>query len=123
MPQPQATPLRWDEPGSALGTPNPANTLNYYLSKTLRENPDLAAANPNPDNAEIIVLRGGQEFQGLILERGDVWRVELLNGTVITIPGPKVSHVRKLLAVPTSTPTVRRQVYPPQALYLERQMD
>ncbi len=120
MPQPQATPLYWDEPESAFGTPNPPNTLTYYNSKIMRRNPDLVAANPSPNNAEVIVLRGGQEFQGLILERGDTWRVELLNGTVIMIPGNKVSHIRKLLAVPTSTPTGRRKVFPPEPLYQEQ---
>ncbi len=123
MPQPQATPLYWDEPESAFGTPNPASTLTYYNSKMLRRNPDMVAANPSPHNAEIIVLRGGQEFQGLILERGDTWRVELLNGTVIMIPGNKVGHVRKLLAVSTSTPVGRSQVFEPQVLYREQQTD
>lgn len=120
MPQPQATPLYWDEPESAFGTPNPPNTLTYYNSKTMRRNPDIVAANPSLNNTEIIVLRGGQEFQGLILERGDTWRVELLNGTVIMVPGNKVSHVRKLLAVPTSTPTGRSIIFQPQPLYQEQ---
>lgn len=120
MPQPQATPLTWDSP-SAFGTPNPPSALNYYHSKTMRRAPDMLQANPSPLNAEIIVLRGGQEFQGLVLERGDNWRVELLNGTIMTVPGQKVSHVRKLLAAPTSTPSARSMAFPPQVLYREQQ--
>jgi len=120
MPQPQATPLRWDEPESAFGTPVPASALNYYVSKTLLRNPDESAINPAPSLAEIIVLRGGQEFEGLILERGDMWRIELLNGAIINVPGNKVSHVRKILAVPTSTPSARNMAFPPQELYKTR---
>lgn len=124
MPRPQATPLRWDEPGSAFGTPSPTQSLNYYVSKTLLKNPDDSAINPAPTLAEVIVLRGGQEFQGLILERGDMWRIELLNGTIINVPGNKVAHVRKLLAAPTHTPgNTRSMVFPPQELYREQQTD
>jgi len=122
MPQPGATPFHLDSP-SAFGTPSPAYTLTYYQSKTLRQNPDKLEMNPSPTNTEVIVLRGGQEFQGLILEKGDIWRVELLNGTIIQIPGAKVASVRKLLAVPTSTPSARNMVFQPQALYRERQTD
>ncbi len=120
MPQPEATPLRWDEPESAFGTPVPSDNLNYYLSKDIHQAKDLPAINPMPDLAEVIVLRGGQEFQGLILERGDIWRIELLNGTIITVPGNKVSHMRKVLAAPTSTPSARNKAFPVEELYKER---
>lgn len=120
MPRPVATPLHWDEVQSAFGTPVAAQSLNYYVSKKLLTNPDESAINPAPSLAEIIVLRGGQEVQGLILERGDMWRIELLNGTIINVPGNKVSHVRKVLAAPTSTPSARNLAFPPQELYREQ---
>lgn len=122
MPQAYGTPFYLDSP-SAFGTPSPAHSLTYYLSKTMRRTPDMVQANPNPDNAEVIVLRGGQEFFGLVHDRGDTWRVELLNGTIMEIPGTKVASVRKMLAVPTSTPSARNMVFPPVEAYRERQLD
>lgn len=122
MPQAYATPFHLDNP-SAFGTPNPPTSLTYYHSKTMRRSPDMLQANPLPTNAEIIVLKGGQEFQGLVQQRGDVWQVELLNGTVVELPGEKVASIRKLLPVPTSTPSARSQVFPTMELYRERQTD
>lgn len=119
MPQAHSTPFHLDSP-SAFGTPSPANTLTYYHSKTLRRTVDMVQANPNPDHAEIIVLRGGQELQGLVHDRGDTWRVELLNGSIMEIPGTRVASVRKLLPVPTSTPSARNMVFPPVEAYRER---
>src|SRR5690606_17063424 len=36
MPRAEATPARWDSP-SAFGTPTPAGSLTYYMSKTMRQ--------------------------------------------------------------------------------------
>lgn len=122
MPRVQATPARWDSP-SAFGTPTPPSELTYYMSKTMRRSPDKLQGNPSPANTEIIVLRGGQEFQGLVHDRGETWQVELLNGTIMEIPGNKVAHVRKLLPAPTSTPSARSVSFPVKELYRERQTD
>jgi hypothetical protein len=122
MPQAQATPFHLDSP-SAFGTPNPPYSVTYYQSKTMRREPDVLQQNPSPTNAEVIVLTGGQEFQGLVHDRGVNWQVELLNGTVLDIPANKVAHVRKMLPVATSTPSARSVAYPPMELYRERQTD
>lgn len=122
MPRAQATPARWDSP-SAFGTPTPPSSITYYMSKTMRRSPDKLQVDPSANNTEIIVLRGGQEFQGLVHDRGDMWQVELLNGTILEIPGTKVAHVRKLLPAPTSTPSGRSVSYPIKELYRERQTD
>lgn len=73
MPRAEATPARWDSP-SAFGTPTPPSALTYYMSKSMRRTPDKLQVNPSPINTEIIVLRGGQEFQGLVHERGSTLR-------------------------------------------------
>lgn len=108
MAPPHSAPTRLDEAESAFGIPTEAENLNYYVSRHLHKNPDPSGIQPYPSMADVIVLRGGQEFQGVILERGGMWRIELTNGTVITVPGDKVTHVRKQLAAPTHAPGVGR---------------
>lgn len=120
---PVDAPERLDEPESPFATPSPTRSLTYYVSRHMHKNPEPTSIRPNLDREpDVVKLRSGQEFQGTILERGDLWRVELLNGTVISVPGSRVSHTRKLYAAPTHAAKLTRvKEFPTQELYKESQ--
>jgi uncharacterized lipoprotein YddW (UPF0748 family) len=47
-----------------------------------------------PSEAELIILKNGQQFVGRVLDRGATWRIQLPNGSRIAIPGSKVAGTR-----------------------------
>lgn len=51
-------------------------------------------ANAGSGVYSVIVLTSGKEFTARIIERGAVWKVQLPNGSVISLPATKISTVR-----------------------------
>ncbi|MCX7624877.1 MAG: family 10 glycosylhydrolase [Candidatus Sumerlaeaceae bacterium] len=50
-------------------------------------------------NAELIVLKNGQQFVGQVVERGTTtWRIQLPNGSKIAIPANKVAQTRPVVS-------------------------
>jgi uncharacterized lipoprotein YddW (UPF0748 family) len=50
--------------------------------------------------AELIILKNGNQFVGQVIERGATWRIQLPNGSKITIPANKVAGSRPVATMP-----------------------
>ena len=93
------------ERDSAFGTPIPSNAMRRYTFTGRSDNktPSPALAPLSSAPMEVIVLNTGKEFAGRVVQRGSSWRIELPNGSVITIPGGRVISTRAAGA-PVPTP-------------------
>jgi hypothetical protein len=82
----------------------------------MHRNSDLQPQSVEPSGMEVIVLKNQKEFVGKVIERGPNWRIELPNGSVMDIPGDRVSALRKQVPVPTSAPHPRQVEFPPKTM-------
>jgi hypothetical protein len=106
MAAPQIARPDFAERQSAYGTPNPPNEIRNYTTANIRhEKKDMIAMPAAPAPLEVIVMRNGKEFAGRVLQRGTVWRIQLPNGSIMSLPGDRVASVR-------STATESLQVAP-----------
>ena len=81
---------------SAFGTPIPSNAMRRYTftGRSASNTPSPALAPVGVAPMEVIVLNTGKEFAGRVVQRGMTWRIELPNGSIITIPGGRVVTTR-----------------------------
>jgi uncharacterized lipoprotein YddW (UPF0748 family) len=95
MDAPKVQRMDYSERQSAYGTPNPATEIRNYTTANIRkEKNDIIAMPPAPAPLEVIVLKTGKEFAGRVLQRGTVWRIQLPNGSVLTIAGDRIASTR-----------------------------
>ncbi len=52
------------------------------------------------EQLEVILLATGKEFTGRVLERGALFRVQLTNGSIITLNGARVAATRPVASAP-----------------------
>jgi uncharacterized lipoprotein YddW (UPF0748 family) len=90
---------------SAFGTPIPSNAMRRYTftGRSASNTPSPALAPMGVAPMEVIVLNTGKEFAGRVVQRGLTWRIELPNGSLITIPGGRVVTTRAPMS-PAPTP-------------------
>jgi hypothetical protein len=49
---------------------------------------------PSVSGLDVIVLKNGRQFTGKVLEQGAMWKIQLPNGSAISIPGDKVATTK-----------------------------
>jgi uncharacterized lipoprotein YddW (UPF0748 family) len=64
--------------------------FHYYAPQRSRPPLNPATAVATPESLEVISLKNGKRFSGKVLEEGARWKIQLPNGSIITLPGSKV---------------------------------
>lgn len=99
MDRPEFPRADYSEPYSAYGTPNPPYEIRNFTAASIRREKKDVVVLPGPTaQLDIIVLKSGKEFAGRVLQRGSIWRIELPNGSIMTLPGDRVAAVRSTTA-------------------------
>lgn len=91
-----ATPVSYAETDSPFGTRAAAPGLKYYAPKAARKpvNPSASLGAISSAPMEVIVLKTGREFVARVLERGTIWRLQLPDGSIISMPGNRIATTR-----------------------------
>ena len=98
-PQPMASPQQLvsdlsEKAGAYIGT-GPTSGLRQYGPQTGRKPLNPAAVAPPTGPFDTIVMHNGKQFSGRVLEQGEKWKIQLANGSVLSLPREKVTSVQK----------------------------
>lgn len=87
---PAAPPIDGALRGSMPAARIPVSSVRNYSVPAAR--PTALATTPAPGTFNTIILRSGKEFPGKVVERGRTWKIQLPNGSIITVPYSKIAR-------------------------------
>lgn len=100
---PVVLPPDYSDQNSPYGKTEPAQGLRYYGGSGRMRSIAPSRVVASAGQMQVIVLTTGKEFVGRIIERGAQVKVQLPNGSTISVPANKIASVRTTSGAPASS--------------------